>query len=59
MNNVWCESCARKNNCYTSDIKPKCFVALTNSECITEPNDCSPFRFSENDWKEIFEWKEF
>ena len=36
MNNVWCESCARKDNCYTSTIKPKCFVALTNMEYDTE-----------------------
>lgn len=22
----WCESCARKDNCYTVHIRPRCFV---------------------------------
>ena len=26
MNNIWCESCARKNYCYTTNIKPKYVV---------------------------------
>lgn len=43
MNNPWCESCARKGNCYTLGIRPKCFMAITNSERIaeqTEPSRC-------------------
>ena len=27
----WCESCARKNNCYTTRSRPKCFMPITNS----------------------------
>ena len=34
MNNIWCESCARKNYCYTTSIKPKCFVPLTNTDVV-------------------------
>lgn len=37
----WCESCARKNNCYTIRSRPKCFVAITNTDRKTEPQaDC-------------------
>ena len=27
----WCESCARKNNCYTIRSRPKCFTPITNT----------------------------
>lgn len=30
--NSWCESCARKSQCYTADIKPKCYVPITNTD---------------------------
>lgn len=30
--NSWCESCARKNQCYTADIRPKCYVPLTSND---------------------------
>ena len=29
--NSWCESCARKNCCYTMEIRPRCYVATTNT----------------------------
>lgn len=29
--NHWCESCARKNLCYVSADRPKCFVPITNT----------------------------
>lgn len=34
MNNPWCpwcESCARKNQCYGILVKPKCYMPITNS----------------------------
>lgn len=36
--NHWCESCARKNNCYVMDTRPKCFVAITNTAHGTPQN---------------------
>ena len=30
--NSWCESCARKSQCYTADIRPKCYVAITSND---------------------------
>ena len=30
--NSWCESCARKSQCYTAEIRPKCYVATTNTD---------------------------
>ena len=37
----WCESCARKNNCYTIRNRPKCFTPITSNDrtadCKTEP----------------------
>ena len=27
----WCESCARKNYCYTIRSRPKCFTPITNT----------------------------
>lgn len=27
----WCESCARKNHCYTIRSRPKCFTPITNT----------------------------
>lgn len=44
----WCESCARKSNCYTIRSRPKCFIAITNSERIaeqTEPQICDTCRY--------------
>ena len=38
MNNWWCEGCARKDQCYTSGIKPKCFVPITNTAHGTPQN---------------------
>ena len=38
MNNWWCEGCARKDKCYTSGIKPKCFVPITNTAHGTPQN---------------------
>lgn len=35
MNNPWCESCARKNICYTALVRPKCYTHITNTF-----NDC-------------------
>ncbi len=35
MNN-WCESCAKKNQCYTVDIRPKCFVPITSNDRMIE-----------------------
>ena len=32
MNNSWCESCARKNHCYTSDERPDCYMAITSND---------------------------
>lgn len=32
--NSWCESCARKNYCYTSNTRPKCYVPLTNTVIV-------------------------
>ena len=29
--NSWCESCARKGCCYTMEIRPRCYVATTNT----------------------------
>ena len=29
--NSWCESCARKNCCYTMEIRPKCYLPTTNT----------------------------
>ena len=29
--NSWCESCAKKGCCYTMEIRPKCYVATTNT----------------------------
>ena len=34
MNNSWCESCARKNVCYSPDIRPKCYLPTTNTGII-------------------------
>ena len=37
MNNPWspwCESCARKNNCYGVVYKPKCFAPITNTAIV-------------------------
>ena len=34
MNNSWCESCARKNVCYSPDIRPKCYMPTTNTAII-------------------------
>ena len=28
----WCESCARKNNCYTIRNRPKCFTPITSND---------------------------
>ena len=28
----WCNSCARKGNCYTVLTRPKCYVPVTNTE---------------------------
>ena len=30
----WCESCARKNNCYAVVNRPKCFVPTTNTSIV-------------------------
>ena len=35
----WCESCARKNNCYTIKSRPKCFVAITNTDNRAEQTE--------------------
>lgn len=35
----WCESCARKSNCYTIRSRPKCFMPITNSERIAEQTE--------------------
>jgi hypothetical protein len=29
--NSWCESCARKGCCYMMEIRPRCYVATTNT----------------------------
>lgn len=29
--NSWCESCARKSRCYTMEIRPKCYLPITNN----------------------------
>lgn len=34
MNNSWCESCARKSDCWYSDIKPRCYMPTTNTAII-------------------------
>lgn len=47
MNNPWCESCARKNNCYTLSIRPKCFMPITNSERVAEPTDWKDEMYAE------------
>ena len=42
--NSWCESCARKSQCYTADIRPKCYVSITSNDRTadrkTEPQTC-------------------
>lgn len=30
----WCESCARKNVCYSPDIRPRCYMPTTNTAII-------------------------
>ena len=34
--NSWCESCAKKSQCYTAEIRPKCYVATTNTDTHDE-----------------------
>ena len=29
--NSWCESCARKGCCYTMEMRPRCYIATTNT----------------------------
>ena len=36
--NSWCERCARNNNCYVMDTRPKCFVVITNTAHGTPQN---------------------
>lgn len=52
MNN-WCESCARKNVCYTPDIRPKCYLPTTNTEIICpEEEDNSEGKVMKRERKE-------
>lgn len=32
--NSWCESCARKNYCYTSNMRPRCYIPLTDTATV-------------------------
>ena len=34
VHSTWCESCARKSNCYVTNARPKCFVPLTNTTVV-------------------------
>ena len=38
MNN-WCESCARKGDCYAPNIRPKCYMPTTNTEIICQKEE--------------------
>lgn len=47
----WCESCARKSNCYTIRSRPKCFTPITSNDRTADrktengsekPNNCEP-----------------
>ena len=35
--NSWCKHCARKDYCYTTTVRPKCFMPMVNSTCNTSP----------------------
>lgn len=52
MNNSWCESCARKNVCYSPDIRPKCYMPITNTAIICPKCGSSDYvRSFTKDWR--------
>ena len=37
MRNSWCETCAKKYQCYDIEVRPSCYVPVTNSERVEPP----------------------
>ena len=37
MRNSWCETCARKYMCYDIEVRPSCYVPVTNNERVEPP----------------------
>lgn len=31
MRNSWCETCAKKYQCYDMEVRPSCYVPVTNT----------------------------
>ena len=56
----WCESCARKNNCYTIRSRPKCFTPITSNDRTadrkSEPT-CSKMEQVEDEPQTDCAWK--
>ena len=37
MRNSWCESCARKYQCYDIEVRPSCYVPVTSTAVVSQP----------------------
>jgi len=37
VRNSWCETCARKYQCYDIEVRPSCYVPVTSNERVTPP----------------------
>ena len=59
MNNSWCESRARKGDCYAPDIRPKCYLPTTNTAIICPKCGSSNYITSRAKFNEttVFEYK--
>jgi len=46
MRNSWCETCARKYQCYDIEVRPSCYIPVTNSEVQPPQLEESLLKFS-------------
>lgn len=54
MRNSWCESCARKYQCYDIEVRPSCYVPMTNTE-VQQPSQLEESLFKLSYWWGIIE----
>ena len=54
MRNSWCETCARKYQCYDIEVRPSCYVPVTNT--AVQPQQ--PPQLDESLYKFSYWWGE-
>ena len=54
MRNSWCETCARKYMCYDIEVRPSCYIPVTNTAVQSQ----QPPQLDESLFELTYWWEE-